>query len=226
VRRLARSPEPLDVLADPRGSLRALGRGKTATASLFWSNWCGPGARPTGDHGRIPAAILLRLPGGTTLALALTQAPRCDAPQAPSILAVAPFTPAVRTMPPSSRLPLRAAIAGPRPVTVKAGLRGFRVPRGALLRYQLALTNPSRRSFRFGASCPVYVEQLVPSVPARAYILNCRPAGAIAAGATALFEVLLPVPAGARLGSNGLSIELAPRTYEPPFATAAVYIIR
>jgi hypothetical protein len=50
VKELAASPAPPDVLADPTGSLRALRPGKSAKVSLFWSNWCGPGADPTGGH--------------------------------------------------------------------------------------------------------------------------------------------------------------------------------
>jgi hypothetical protein len=224
VKKLAASPAPPDVLADPPGSLRALRPGKTASVSLFWSNWCGPGAQPTGASGTPPEGIAVGLSSGTTITVPLTRAPRCDAPQDPSIVSVGPFIPAVRRLPESSRLPLRAAIVGPRPVRVKPGLRAFGVHRGQLLRYQVALTNTGQRAFRFApSSCPVYIEALTPAAP-QAYVLNCRPVATIAAGATVLFAMQIRVPASVRLGVTGLNWELAPKTYEAPFATAALAV--
>jgi hypothetical protein len=35
----------------------------------------------------------------------------------------------------------------------------------------------------------------------------------------------IPVAAHTRPGANGLSWELAPRTYLPPFATAAAWVV-
>jgi Protein of unknown function (DUF4232) len=226
VRRLPTSPAPPDVLADPPGSLRAFAPGKVAALSLEWSNWCGPGSQPTGRSGTPPTGLRLRLPGGASLVMPLQAAPRCDVPHDPSLLLVGTFAPAERVPQPGSRLPLRAEIAGNRPARVKPGLFAFRVARGGTLRYVVGLTNTGRRVFRFGASCPVYVEQLVPSVPQRAYVLNCRPAPPLAPGRTLRFEMRLQVPDDARLGENGLSWELAPRTSVPPFATAAVHTVR
>lgn len=224
VRKLAASPVPLDVLADTPGSLRALRPGKTATVSLFWSNWCGPGAQPTGASGTPPDGIALSLASGTTVTVPLTRAPRCDAPQAPSLVSVGPFTPALRRLPESSRLPLRAAIVGRRPVRVKPGLRAFRVHRGELLHYLVALTNTGRSAFRFApASCPVYIEQLEPAAP-QVYVLNCRPAPTIAPRATVLFAMQIRVPDTAPTRVASLTWELAPRTYVAPFATAALSV--
>jgi hypothetical protein len=226
VKELPRSPEPPDVLADPPGSLRALAPGKSASVSLWWSNWCGPGSVPTGSPGAPPSGLELTLPGGTSLVVPLTQAPRCDAPQDPSLVSVGPFTPTTRRLPESSRLPLRAAIAGRRPVHVKPGLRAFLARRGALLPYRVAVTNVGTRAFRFaGSTCPVYVEQLGAGPP-QVYVLNCRPAGAIAAGATVVFAMQLRIPADAPFGIASLTWELAPRTYQAPFAPAAVWIER
>jgi hypothetical protein len=225
VRAIARLPEPLDVLADPPGSLRALQPGRSASVTLFWSNWCGPGSQPTGASGTPPAGLELRLESGTSVAVPLARAPRCDAQQHPSTLSVAPFTPTVRRLPTSSRLPLRVAISGERPVTVKPGLRAFRVHRGAELRYTVSVTNTGDRAFRFApSSCPVYIESLPPGVP-EAYVLNCRPVGVIAAHATARFAMRIRIPARARVGNNSLTWELAPRTYLAPFAPAAVWVV-
>jgi hypothetical protein len=226
VKELPRSPVPLDVLADPPGSLRALAPGKSASVSLWWSNWCGPGSVPTGSPGTPPDGIDLALAGGTSVVVPLAQAPRCDAPQSPSLLSVGPFAPTERHLPVSSRLPLRAVIVGARPVQVKPGLRAFRVHRGELLRYQVAVTNTGRRSFRFaGSSCPVYVEQVVPG-PQQVYVLNCRPAGTLPPGATVLFAMQLRIPANAPLRASSLTWELAPKTYQAPFAPAAVWVTR
>jgi hypothetical protein len=162
---------------------------------------------------------------GTSLVVPVAQAPRCDAPQFPSTLSVTPFEPAVRRLPLSSRLPLAVAIVGPRPVSVKPGLRAFRAHRGALLHYQVALTNTGKPSFRFArSSCPVYIEELSPSSP-QPYVLNCRAVSAIAPHATVWFEMQITIPHGARLGNNSLTWELAPKTYDAPFAPAAVWVV-
>ncbi len=225
VKRIASSPEPPEVIADPPGSLRALAPGKTASVSLFWSNWCGPGSQPAGGSGTPPDGFKIGLADGSSLVVPVAHAPRCDAPQDPSLLSVAPFTPAARTLPPSSRLPLTLAIVGPRPVSVKPGLRAFRVRRGELLHFRVAVTNSGKTSFRFArSSCPVYIEQLFPADPQR-YVLNCRPVGPIASHKTVLFEMRIPIPADARLGNNSLTWELAPKTYDAPFAPAAILVI-
>src|SRR5204863_3486963 len=79
VKRIARAPTAPDALADPPGSLRALAPGKSATLSLFWSNWCGPGSEPAGSSGTPPDGITLILASRTRLTVPVTQAPRCDA---------------------------------------------------------------------------------------------------------------------------------------------------
>jgi hypothetical protein len=222
--RIARRRAPPDALLDPPGSLRALRPGKAAAVELFWSNWCGPGSHAAGASGRAPDAIVLRLPSGSSVRVPLANAPRCDDDKFPSRLTVAPFTPAARPPRPSSRLPLRAAVVGPRSVRVKPGVAAFRVGRGRVLRYRIALTNNGKRPFRF-AGCPAYVEVLVPSVRSQVFVLNCRPVGEIPPRATVLFDMRLRIPARARTGTSGLTWELAPHSYEPPFATAAVRIV-
>jgi hypothetical protein len=226
IKRVARSPQPPDVVADPLGSLRALAPGKTASVSLFWSNWCAPGNPGGGNLSAPPDGLRITFVNRSSLVVPLAHAPRCDGAQAPSILSVAPFTPTPRRLPASSRLPLRVAIVGPRPVQVKPGLRGFRVRRGELLHYRVALTNTGQRPFRFArTSCPIYIEQMLPA-PAQAYVLNCRPLTAIAPHRSVLFAMQIPIPANTRLGNNSLTWELAPRTYDAPFAPAALWVVR
>jgi hypothetical protein len=225
VKRVAASAAPPDVVADPPGSLRALRPGKSASVALFWSNWCGSGAMPTGASGVLPDAVALGLASGSTIAVRLARAPRCDAPQYPSAISVGPFTPSTRHLPQNSRLPLRVAIVGTRTVQVKRGLRAFRVHRGERFSYDVAVTNIGADTFRFApSSCPTYLQQFG-IAPARAYVLNCRPAGSVAPRRTVLFEMRLTIPAAERLGNTSLTWQLAPKTYEAPFTPAALWVV-
>jgi hypothetical protein len=220
-----RAPQPLDALADPLGSLRALAPGKNAVVYLVWSNWCGPGSTAAGRSGALPRGIDIGLPGGTTVVVPVTSAPRCDQPSDPSTLSATPFSPAVRELPASSRLPLSVALAGPRPTLVKPGLHAFRARRGEILSFQVVLTNTGATAFHFApASCPVYLEQVVPA-PAQEYVLNCRPVGAIAPHASVVFEMEAAIPLRIRAGLGLVSWDLAPTTYLSPSAAAAVSII-
>jgi hypothetical protein len=224
VKRLSASQVPVDVLADPPGSLRALAPGKSASVTVFWSNWCGPHAVVTGDPGQVPGALELLLSDGTRVSIPIAHAPRCDAPQDPSTISVSPFVPATRRLPESSRLPLRVKIVGEESVVLKPGLRAFAVRRAQLLHFAVAVTNTGRTSFHFAlTSCPSYVEQ-VASAAAEVYILNCRPVSSIAAGRTVVFAMRIGVPKHTHLGNNSLTWELAPRTYSPPFTSAALAV--
>jgi hypothetical protein len=40
------------------------------------------------------------------------------------------------------------------------------------------------------------------------------------------FEMRIRIPPSLRLGNSSLTWELAPRTYEAPFAPAAVWVVR
>jgi len=206
---------PDDALVDPPGSLRALAPGKAASVSLWWSNWCGS----------VPTALRLELPSGTAVVLPLRRASRCDDPSAPSTIQVGPFQPALRHLGPSSRLPLVAAILGPRPVALKPGLRAFHARSGTILRFVVALTNTSPRPLSFGSSCPVYEESL--DWPhSQVYVLNCRAAGPIPPHRSVRFAMRLRVPPPTRTGVSLLTWELAPTTYLPPSASAAVQVVR
>ena len=225
VKRMARQSVSLDVLADPPGSLRALAPGKAASVVLFWSNWCAAGNPGGGNLPAPPTGLRVGFASVTSMLVPLAQAPRCDQPQNPSTLSVAPFAPAVRMLPPSSRLRLEVAILGHRSVAVKPGLRAFRVHRGTVFAYQVAVTNTAATPFRFShATCPVYVQQLLLGA-AKPYLLNCRSVGVIAARGAVVFAMRIRVPPTARLGVGSLTWQLAPRTYIAPFATAAVWVV-
>jgi hypothetical protein len=70
--------------------------GDTVAIQILWSNWCGPKSRPASGPGPPPTHIVVTLPGGGSARLPVTQAPRCDEPNAPSTIAVSLPT-AVRT---------------------------------------------------------------------------------------------------------------------------------
>ena len=224
VMRAAAQPQRIDLLADPPGSLRALEPGKSVGVTLWWSNWCGPASRPASGPGAPPKALVLSLAGKTTIRIPVAHAPRCDQPQAPSTLSVGPYQPAPRHLPASSRLPLRAAILGREPVLVKRHLRAFRARRGERFRYLVALTNTAATTFRFArTSCPIYIEQVVPGA-AQVYVLNCRPVGSIAPHARVLFAMEYVIPTRLHLGYSSLTWELAPKTFNAPFAPAGVWV--
>jgi hypothetical protein len=202
-------PAP-EVVRDPMSSLRALRPKRRARFALHWSNWCA----------RRPATATIALPGGDRLRLWLGQPPRCESAASPSALGVSPFVPGERTLGPRSRLPLRAEIVGARVPAGKPGLRAFRARRGGELRYIVALTNVSRRPFRF-RSCPVFRQTW-----GGPYVLNCRSVGTIAPGQTVRFRMVLRIPDREPLGVTGISWILARKTYRPPFATAALLVVR
>lgn len=217
---IARQKLPYAVLLDPVGSLRALAPGKTATVTIWWSNWCPRGA---GAAVR-PVAIRLGLPGGTAVPLTSRVGPRCDQPSAPSLVSVSPFQPAAAQLPPSSRLPLRTTIVGPRPVAVKGSARAFRAHRGSLFSFVVRLTNTSARPFRFGGSCPAYVLDFGTD-PERGYLLDCGPAGTLAPRASAAFAMRIAVPARERLGVAAFGFTLEPLSFDAPEAAALVEVV-
>lgn len=219
-------PAAPEAIRAPLSSLRALGAGTSAWLALDWRNWCGPGSAPASGAGPPPDALIVVLPhDGGELHLPVAEAPRCDAPDAPSTLGVAPFVPRERSLPPSSRLPLHASIVGVPSKESKLAPPSLRARAGELLRYKVALTNSSRRPFRF-RSCPAYAEQIAPRGRPQLYLLNCRPAGTLRPGEQAIFAMVVRVPATAPSGPNGLSWQLAPKTYLPPFASARVLVAR
>jgi hypothetical protein len=102
----------------------------------------------------------------------------------------------------------------------------FRVPAGRPFHYEVALRNVSKRPFRFN-TCPTYVEGVASTLRGERHVLNCGPAGTLAPGERALFEMVLHIPADAPAGNNGLSWELGEKTYQPsPFASAEIRITR
>lgn len=219
-----RNPSPFDPLAPPRGSLRALPPGESVWVGLWWSNWCGRGSRPNGDSGQPPAAMLLKAPGGGTVALRQNRiggggrplgAPPCYAPI--STLGATRFTPFVPQGGPSSALPLRARIVSG--VAGASPAPSFVARPGSWLSYTVVLTNRGKHVFRFGRSCPVYTEGFK---RLQAYVLDCRPVGSIGPGDSVRFAMRLHVPRDFDASAPAFGWTLAPHTWNAPQATGVV----
>jgi hypothetical protein len=208
-------PDPVDP-GVPLPALGALQHGQSAFVAVWWSNWCGD-SRPT--------RIGFTLPSGEELVFPLDKSSRCDAPSAPSTLGVGQPAPRAPQPLPASRLPLRAEIVE----TFRQGpkvIPGVRARRGGVARFRVALTNVSRRPFRFGRTCPTYEEGTGLDKPRELHVLNCRPVGVMAPGARVVFEMRVRVARDARLGRTSLTWELAPDTYLPPFAGGLLVVSR
>src|SRR5581483_2598272 len=118
-------PLQYDPLAPPAGSLRALAPGEHVQVLVWWSNWCGRGSTKSGDSGRPARAMVLSAPGGGRLLLHNGPrrsffAPVCNGgPGSASVLEATHFAPYVPQEPPSSHIPLTAAIGPSQAVKIK-----------------------------------------------------------------------------------------------------------
>jgi hypothetical protein len=223
---------PFDPLAPPVGSLRALRPGEHVSVQLWWSNWCGRGAKPGGSATLPPTAMVLTAPGGGRILLhnALRRSffsPVCNGGAgSSSVLQAGKFTPFVPQGPPSSHIPLKASIVSGQPVTIKGEkLRPptFVAKPGSWLSFTVVLTNASAEPFRFGRTCPAYTEDWGGVARAQAYVLNCRPVGAIAPGRSVKFAMRIRVP-NTKLPVPAFGWTLAPHSYDAPSAMAVVQL--
>ena len=198
----------------PHSSLRALHPGESAFVRLWWSNWCG---RPS------PMRLALTV-SGAEFDLRVDGSSRCDAASAPSTLAVGPLE--TRELQPrtGSQLPLSAAIVDELHLGPKA-VPGVRARAARTAVFHVGLTNTSSSPYRFGATCPSYVEGTGLGERTESHLLNCRPVGAIGPGETAVFEMHVRVP-GRATGRIPLTWTLAPATYLPPFAGGVIVVLR
>lgn len=117
-------------------------------------------------------------------------------------------------------MPFTAAIVEQLP----EGVPGVTGSRGQTVTFHVKVTNRSARPFRFGNPCPNYVEGSGSGQPTEVHVLNCRPVGAIAAGASVVFEMRIRVPDSAPIGRDALTWALAPATYEPPSASGVLLV--
>lgn len=193
-------------------SLRALKTGESAEAFVQWISACGPGSSARVDGLTVTLRngdrIVMRFPGSE---------PVCYGPHGRVDIAVSPFTPALRSQPRTIRLPLRASFSGQKFVKRKIVSPSLRTRRGQILRYEITLTNTSKRPFRFHG-CPLYDEEFsgaqdkngVSRQATFTYVLNCRPVGMIAAGVSVRFAMELPVANNAVPGTAVVGWGLAP----------------
>jgi hypothetical protein len=195
-------------------SLRSLRTGESAFVDIWWSNWCGTPP---------PARLALTLPAGE-LQLRVEGSARCDTPGRPSTLGVGPLQPRALPPPRGSHVPLAATIVdelhlGPKQVP------GTRARAGGSAVFHVSLTNTSNQTFRFGATCPAYVEGTGLDQPAQLHLLNCHAVPTIPAGMTIVFEMRVRVPPKAS-GRIPLTWTLAPETEQPPFAGGVILVER
>jgi uncharacterized protein DUF4232 len=225
---------PFDPLAPPRGTLRAVAPGEHVSVQLWWSNWCGSGAKPGGSLTQSPSAIVLSPPGGGQVRLTSAgtgdglPAPVCNGgPGSVSTLQASSFTPFVPQGPPSSALPLRVTIESIGPPVVAKGTHvvgpTITARAGSWLNYTVVLTNTSRKPFHFGRTCPAYTEG-VGATQNQAYILNCHAVGSIGPRQSVRFAMRVHVPEHPDLPLPGLGWTLAPHSYNAPGALAVLQI--
>lgn len=198
---------------------------QTASIHLWWQNWCGLGAGSDAYDGDL--ALRLEIANGSVIDLPVRQLPTCNSSAKPSVLRFGQAMAA--SIPPGAALPLRAQI-----VTDGTG-KPLVIKPEEVFQYQVALTNMSDRTFRFG-DCPTYGESadLNNSVPLAygSYVLNCRSVEAIDPGETVMFEMKLRVKIesiyGQKIwdGAKGvLNWSLAGlETKNPPTASAAFVV--
>lgn len=147
-------------------------------------------------------SVRVVLPGGRG-AFTLLMDPSRDVYPCAGPLGVSPFYNLAPPPPPETPPPgLSATLAVPTSVQV-----------GSPLRYLVTLTNPAPTPVDLAANCVNYEEELffgsieagnAPLGGKHVFALNCGPAGTLAPGGHATFEMLLPVPADAAAGTYEL----------------------
>jgi hypothetical protein len=220
------STSPPVELRDAKGALLAsaptwpdppttvvLPAGWTADARIFYADWCiAPPAQPLQLDLVVSPEALLPIAHSDSDAAAVP-VPFClSAPATPSPAFGydAPFSvPGASVAPPPDpvdSLPLAIAISA-LPVTAP----------GSVLTYTLTLTNisPFDKPMNIAFLCPSYVERLfLPNFYASidtTRALNCGPAGTLAGGASATFEMRVVIPSGASPGTGGITWQLGQR---------------
>ncbi|MEH0933069.1 hypothetical protein [Micromonospora sp. CPCC 205558] len=182
-----------------RSRVVAVPAGGHASLRLDWS---GPFCLPT--VGQVEVAVELPHDGGTLRApVTADERPGCPQgeganPRARATLSASGFTdPVAVSKPPSSPLD-RLTVAVQGPSTAVAGSR---------LTFRVTLANPTDRPLALDP-CPAYLMELFSLGDAsndavnssQLYRLNCRALPQIAAGGSAVFEMVAEVPASMRAG--------------------------
>ncbi|HXB04289.1 MAG TPA: DUF4232 domain-containing protein [Candidatus Angelobacter sp.] len=147
-----------------------------------------------------PAQALIAIPGGGVVAVAIPPAPAAYACQGLGVGAFeGPYVPIQPSPPP----PLPAISMS----VPSAGRVGVALP------YLVTLTNDHAQALNLTALCPTYEEELIPGDlqnggpplgGKHTYALNCGPAGTLAPGGAATFQMVFLVPADAAPGKYTL----------------------
>lgn len=145
-------------------------------------------ARPGGGGGRRYDHVSITLPGGGSAVLGVPRSIGFDVTCGLHLgRFFDPRDPQPEPVHPPA--PLRAALALPRTVTA-----------GSLLRFTVALRNPTAHPVGL-TPCPGYVEEVATATPVkRSYALNCAPVRVIGPGRAVRFAMRLPIPAGSTPG--------------------------
>lgn len=205
---------------------------QTSRIHVWWQNWCGRGSGSDAYDGNL--ALRLEIANGSIIDLPVRQLPACNDSAKSSVLRFGLARAA--SISPGAALPLRAQI-----VTDGTGKPLVLKP-GTVFQYQVALTNMSNHTFRFG-DCPTYYQDAgigkvvyqTLSVGGGRYVLNCRSVEAIDPGETVMFEMKLNVEStffgqkdGQKVWNSAkglLNWQLGgPETKNPPNSTVAFVI--
>ncbi|TMF02850.1 MAG: hypothetical protein E6I39_00170 [Chloroflexi bacterium] len=149
-----------------------------------------------GQRGVTIAKAVIAIPGGGSLTIALPPAPQAYACQR---LGVGSFE--------SPPIPVETPPPPPLP-GVKVKLPESAVA-GKPFDYLVTLTNNTKQPMNLAATCPNYEEELFADIihgspplgGKHFYMLNCAPAGTLAPGRSATFQMVLNVPADAKPGT-------------------------
>ena len=206
--------EPASDPLPPAFSVRAVPTGQTVWLAVAWRSWCAPGNRGAGAQSPPPTTFDVTLPSGGTLHFFPGGTPVCFQPLSTSVVQSDLFRPYVPPAKESSTIPLKATFTASPDTAV----------RGTTLRYRVRLANETSRPYRFGKSCPVYVEQVGTAkrllaergTATEVHYLNCRGV-VVRARSSVTFAMELRIPKSLR-SATLLEWQLAPHSYEAPFA--------
>lgn len=203
---------PAADLLPPPFSMRAVPTGRTVWLAVAWRSWCGRSA---------PARLTITLPSGGVLRLFPGETPTCHGARSTATVQANAFQPYVAPPKRSTSIPLKATL----------DKSHYTAARGGTLRYRVTLANPTGDNYRFG-TCPVYVEQVgTPQTmltgrgsAKEVHYLNCRGV-VVRAYESVTFAMELRIPKTIRRAFL-LEWQLAPHSYQAPFAPAGVTLTK
>ena len=190
-------------------SMRAVPTGETVWLPVAWRSWCAPAA---------PTRFTVTVPSGGTLSLFPGGTPTCHGSRSTATVQTTSFQPYVPPPKQATAIPLKATL----------DKSHYTAARGRTLRYDVTLANQTGNAYRFGKTCPVYVEQAgTPETmlagrgtAKEVHYLNCRGV-VVHAYSSVTFAMRLRIPTTLRHAFL-LEWQLAPHSYQAPFAPAGL----